>query len=201
MGEVYEAFDLALRERVALKVVRPALAGDRGVMERFQREIQLSRRVTHPNVCRVFDLGRHRDGRRDVTFLTMELLDGETLETRIRRGGRLRAEEALPLVRQMAAALDAAHGAGVVHRDFKPANVMLVPAREGGTRVVVTDFGLARSLDPGGEAVVVSSGSFAVGTAAYMAPEQAGGSEATRASSFPGRRKFFRCRGFLRRKK
>jgi eukaryotic-like serine/threonine-protein kinase len=182
MGEVYEAFDLALRERVALKVVRPALAGDRVVMDRFQREIQLSRRVTHPNVCRVFDLGRHRDGRRDVTFLTMELLSGETLEARIQRAGRLTAEETLPLVRQVAEALDAAHGVGVVHRDFKPANVMLVPAREGGTRAVVTDFGLARSLEPEADALVLSSGSLVVGTAAYMAPEQADGSDATRAS-------------------
>lgn len=182
MGEVYEAFDLSLRERVALKVVRPALAGDRGVMERFQREIQLSRRVTHPNVCRVFDLGRHRDGRRDVTFLTMELLAGETLEARIRRSGRLEPQEALPIVRQVAEALDAAHAVGVVHRDLKPANVMLVPAREGGTRVVVTDFGLARSLEPEADALVLSSGSVVVGTAAYMAPEQADGSEATRAS-------------------
>jgi tetratricopeptide (TPR) repeat protein len=182
MGEVYEAFDLTLRERVALKVVRPALAGDRGVMDRFQREIQLSRRVTHPNVCRVFDLGRHRDGRRDVTFLTMELLEGETLEARIQRAGRLTAEEALPLVGQMAEALDAAHGVGVVHRDFKPANVMLVPGREGGTRAVVTDFGLALSLEPEADALVLSSGSLVVGTAAYMAPEQANGSEATPAS-------------------
>jgi len=182
MGEVYEAFDLALREPVALKVVRPGLAGDRGVMDRFQREVQLSRRVTHPNVCRVFDFGRHRDGRRDVTFLTMELLGGETLEARIRRAGRLTAEEALPLVRQMAEALDAAHGVGVVHRDFKPANVMLVPTREGGTRAVVTDFGLALSLEPEADALVLSSGSLLVGTAAYMAPEQANGSEATRAS-------------------
>ncbi len=182
MGDVYEAFDLALRGRVALKVVRPALAGDRGVMDRFQREVQLSRRVTHPNVCRVFDFGRHRDGRRDITFLTMELLGGETLESRIRRAGRLTAEEALPLVRQMAEALDAAHEVGVVHRDFKPANVMLVPAREGGTRAVVMDFGLALSLEPEADALVLSSGSLVVGTAAYMSPEQANGSEATRAS-------------------
>jgi serine/threonine protein kinase/tetratricopeptide (TPR) repeat protein len=181
MGEVYEALDLGLKEAVALKVVRPGLATDRTIMERFRREIQLSRRVTHPNVCRMFDLGHHRDERQDVTFLTMELLAGETLEQRLARDGRIPVEVALPLVRQMADALDAAHAVGVIHRDFKSSNVLLVPG-PAGVRAVVTDFGLARSLEKSSETTGMSSSGDVVGTAAYMAPEQARGSEASQAS-------------------
>lgn len=182
MGEVYEALDLDLRVHIALKVVRPVLASDRNMMERFRREIQLSRRVTHPNVCRIFDLGRHRDERRDVTFLTMELLAGETLEARIRRGGKMAVSEAEPLVLQMTEALEAAHEVGVVHRDFKTSNVILVKTKDGATRAVVTDFGLARSLEERADAPALSSSGVMIGTAAYMAPEQVGGAEATRAS-------------------
>ena len=154
MGEVYEAEDLELREHVALKTIRPEIVDDAGTIERFKREIQLARLVTHPNVCRIFDLFHHgaflADGQapaaRDVTFVTMELLAGETLEQRLRRTGRVKTAEALPLVDQMADALAAAHRAGIVHRDFKSGNVILAAPAPGtiGTRVVVTDFGLAR---------------------------------------------------------
>ena len=150
MGEVYEAEDRELGERVALKTIRPEVAGQEGTLERFKREVQLARKVTHPNVCRLFDLGVHRIGGPDgetieVRYLTMELLEGETLAQRIKRVGRMSTAQALPVVRQMAAALGTAHDAGIVHRDFKSSNVMLVAGREG-ERAVVTDFGLAHGI-------------------------------------------------------
>jgi tetratricopeptide (TPR) repeat protein len=172
MGEVYEAEDFELGERVALKTVRPEVAAQPGVVERFKREIQLARKVSHPSVCRTFDIGRHQaPGGPDVLFLTMEYLEGETLSQRLRSGGRLSAADALPLVRQMAAALQAAHDAGIVHRDFKSSNVMLVPAK-GGPRVVVTDFGLARAPADEGDGSSSLTGAGVVGTPYYMAPEQ-----------------------------
>jgi eukaryotic-like serine/threonine-protein kinase len=170
MGEVYEAEDAELRERVALKTVRAVVADDSRAIERLKREVQLARRVTHANVCRIFDFGVHEAGGVSVPFLTMELLAGGTLSERLRRGP-LSTGEALPLAQQMAAALDAAHQVGVVHRDFKSANVLLV-----GARAVVTDFGLAR------EAEVPSSLSASgelVGSPEYMAPEQLEGREVT----------------------
>src|SRR5262245_64825726 len=126
MGEVYEAQDLDLNERVALKAIRAEIGDDELSRERFKREIQLARKVTHPNVCRTFDSVRHEDGARsDTVIVTMELLRGETLAERLKRTGTMAVDEALPLVDQMASALQAAHDAGIVHRDFKSANVML----------------------------------------------------------------------------
>jgi eukaryotic-like serine/threonine-protein kinase len=179
MGAVYEAEDLKLGGRVALKTLRRQLAAEAAAAERFRREILLSRRVTHANVCRIFDFGEH--GR--VQFLTMELLEGETLAARLRRAGRMSEAEALPLVRQMAAALAAAHDTGVVHRDFKCANVILVPRRDAsasGVRVVVTDLGLARANsaeDAAGESGLagLSQAGIFIGTPEYMAPEQVEG--------------------------
>ena len=182
MGEVYEAEDLELGGRVALKTVKPELAAQPDAMDRFKREIQLARRVTHPNVCRVFDVFRHRgeDGS-GVVFLTMELLKGDTLSGRLARGPRFSTEEALPLARQLADALDAAHRAGVVHRDFKSGNVMLVPEPGGGTRAVVTDFGLARPAPDSGVTAALTVGKDSLGTPDYMAPEQVEGGEITSA--------------------
>jgi tetratricopeptide (TPR) repeat protein/tRNA A-37 threonylcarbamoyl transferase component Bud32/TolB-like protein len=173
MGEVYEVEDLELRERVALKTVRPEAARDATAVERFKREIQLARKVTHPNVCRIFDVSHHREGEEGVIFLTMELLPGETLSQRLHRGGPLGTEEALPIVRQIAEALHAAHQAGVIHRDLKPGNVMLVESR-GATRAVVTDFGLARleTAEGAGAALTLTAAAAIVGTPAYLAPEQ-----------------------------
>ena len=107
-------------------------------LERFRREIQLAHRVTHPNVCRVFDVVQPPEG---PPFLTMELLVGETLSARLHRDGALATEQALPIAVQLAAGLEAAHAAGVLHRDFKSQNVML-----DGARAVVTDFGMARQV-------------------------------------------------------
>jgi eukaryotic-like serine/threonine-protein kinase len=179
MGEVYEVEDLELRERVALKTVRPEAARDAVAVERFKREIQLARRVTHPHVCRIFDVSHHREGG-GVIFLTMELLAGETLAQRLHRAGPMTPEEALPIARQITEALHAAHQAGVIHRDLKPGNIVLADSR-GATRAVVTDFGLAR-LDaegPAGQALTLTAAAAVVGTPAYLAPEQVEGSEIT----------------------
>ena len=176
MGEVYLAEDFDLGVRVALKTVRPEVAAEPGVVERFKKEIQLARKVSHTNVCRTFDIGHHQAaGGVDVLFLTMEYLEGETLSHCLESRGRFSPADALPVARQMAAALQAAHDAGIVHRDFKSSNVILVPAK-GGPRVVVTDFGLARAPTHGEDSSSGSlTGSGVVGTPYYMAPEQVTG--------------------------
>jgi serine/threonine protein kinase len=169
VGEVYEAHDETIGEAVALKTLREGV-DDVVSLERFRREIQLARKVTHRNVCRVFDVGHHvlPDGR-PLVFLTMELVRGESLADRIAARGRFGVDEALPLVRQMAAGLEAAHDVGVIHRDFKPGNLMLAD-EPGGTRLLITDFGLARTYALDEVAITVTGE--AVGTPLYMAPEQ-----------------------------
>ncbi len=167
-GEVYAAFDHKLGEDVAIKLLRPEIAHDARVVERFRREIQLSRRVAHPNVCRTFNLERQPGAGADLVFVSMQLLEGETLEARLSRGPLAEAE-ALPLLEQVAAGLDAAHAQGVIHRDLKPENVMLCGA--GGARAYITDFGLARSVSPERPGLV-SSGPGLRGTPHAMAPEQ-----------------------------
>lgn len=179
MGEVYEAHDGELRLAVALKTSRPEILGETEVVERFRREILLARRVTHPNVCRVYDVFTHRAAPTELAapFVTMELLAGETLAARLLRSGRLATAEAVPIVAQVAAGLSAAHQAGIVHRDLKSANVMLVPAEGGSVRAAVMDFGLARAL-AAADASLTGSGAW-VGTSAYMAPEQVEGGAVT----------------------
>lgn len=183
MGEVYEAEDLELQGRVALKTLRSEAVVAPRALDRFRQEILLARKVTHRNVCRIFDVGWHREegeesGRGGVMFLTMELLPGVTLAERLRQVSRIPAREAVALLRQMGEALAAAHRAGVIHRDFKSANVMLVPSQEG-DRAVVTDFGLARS---GAAGHTHSGAGEFVGTPSYMAPEQVEGKPATPAT-------------------
>ena len=178
MGEVYEAEDLDLNERVALKTLLPPIAEDTGMVARFKQEIQLSRKIAHPNVCRVFDLARDpADGSASCSsiFLTMEFLDGETLATRLHREGPLLPAGALPLLEQMAQGLDAAHRAGIIHRDLKPSNVMLAP------QAIITDFGLARRLSESTDSTATLSQNL-IGTLDYMAPELLAGQSATIAS-------------------
>ncbi|WP_257455215.1 serine/threonine-protein kinase [Archangium lipolyticum] len=182
MGEVYAAEDLTLHEPVALKTLRPELAASPEALPRFKRELRLARRVTHPNVCRVFDLGEHEveqaaagDSPERIVFLSMELLAGWTLHVHLQRNGRMPPRQVLLLAEQMAAALDAAHAARIIHRDFKSSNVMLVPVPSvpGGQRAVVTDFGLA------GGGILEGEASFGegpiMGSPAYMSPEQVEG--------------------------
>jgi tetratricopeptide (TPR) repeat protein len=177
MGTVYEAEDRMLRTRVAVKLLTEAVPE---AAERIRREVLLARAVAHPNVCRVYELFSHPTDQGELLFLVMELLDGETLSGAIARRGKFRHQEAEPLVRQMAAALSSAHAHGVLHRDFKSSNVLLVPQCDGRTRVVVTDFGVARAVHEGRE-VLTGTGSY-VGTPAYMAPEQAFGGPLTPAA-------------------
>jgi len=188
MGELYEAEDLTLGERVALKTIRSEIAVHQKANQRFRREVQLARKVTHPNICRIFDLFEHRppEGTAGaVSFVTMELLQGETLSQYLRRHGPVSVEDARPIVQQMAAALSAAHAADVIHRDFKTNNVMLLdagPSRP--PRVVVTDFGLAHLV---GDASGMADGGITVtgdipGTPEYMSPEQIEGGVLTPAS-------------------
>jgi eukaryotic-like serine/threonine-protein kinase len=192
MGEVYEAEDLELRARVALKSIRGELLHDEKSLERFKREVHLARQVTHPNVCRIYELFRHSRSNGDsmsagrvgngVVFVVMEMLDGETLADFLKRDPRLRVEDALPIALQMAAGLGAAHAVGIVHRDFKPSNVHLVP-RAQGLRVVITDFGLAlRSNHELTMSISVTGTGEVLGTPAYMSPEQVEGKELTPAS-------------------
>jgi serine/threonine protein kinase len=183
MGELYEAEDLELGERVALKTILPSIAARRNTLDRFRREVHLARRVTHPNVCRTFDLFHHREGDGDIAFVTMEFLEGETLADLLRRKKHLTPEEALPIAQQVASALSAAHDAGVVHRDLKAGNVLLVPGEsDGKMRAVVTDFGLAvPAREEAGSGSLTATGHF-VGTPAYMAPEQVEGKPITQAT-------------------
>ncbi len=181
MGEVYEASDALLGGRVALKTLCCTAQDDPIACARLRREARLARTITHPNVCRVLELGAHEGEGGAVPFFTMELLEGETLACRLAREGPLPAASVWPLARQLAAAVDAIHAAGVVHRDIKSENVFLLPtAGPSGEpfKVVVTDFGLARPLD-GGAPSSCSRAGVVVGTAAYMAPEQAAGFGAT----------------------
>ena len=188
MGEVYEVNDTHLGEHVALKVLSPSISCDERAALRFKREIQLARKITHPNVCRIYDLGFHLEPSQakpsedfsPVAFFTMELLQGCTLSHRIYSTGRMQAAEASPVVEQLARGLDAAHNAGIVHRDFKCGNVMLVGD---GKRAVITDFGLARtSTTTDGDAGSISAVDEVVGTPDYMSPEQVRGDDATPAS-------------------
>jgi tRNA A-37 threonylcarbamoyl transferase component Bud32 len=183
MGEVYEAEDTMLRERMALKTVGAALSDDLELAERLKREVQLARRVTHPNVCRIFDVGVHaRPSGERIFFMTMELLAGETLGRRLRRAGRLAPRDALPIIVEVAAALDAAHDAGIIHRDLKAENVFLVS--EPRDRAVVMDFGLAEmhASREAREQPLIERETLVAGTPHYMAPEEALGRRVTSAA-------------------
>src|SRR5580693_1595558 len=165
MGEVYRAEDLKLGQLVAIKFLPESLSQDAAALARFHSEVRIARQVSHPNVCRVFDIGE-ADG---VQFLSMEYVDGEDLASVVRRIGRLSPDKATEVARQICAGLAAAHERGVVHRDLKPANVML----DGAGKIRITDFGLA------GIAASIQGADIRAGTPAYMAPEQLAGKEVT----------------------
>jgi serine/threonine-protein kinase len=158
MGEVYRVDDLALGQPVALKFLTPHLASDPDRLTRFRKEVATARAVSHPNVCRVYDLGDHTG----QLFLAMEYIDGEDLASLLRRVGRLPEEKGVEIARQLCLALAAVHEQSLLHRDLKPHNVML----DGRGKVRLTDFGLAAAAEDLSGAEVLS------GTPAYQAPEQ-----------------------------
>ena len=157
MGEVYRATDLRLGQSVALKFLPENAIGDEGALARFHNEVRIARQVSHPNVCRVYDIGEI-DGQ---IFLSMEYVDGEDLASLLRRIGRVPTDKALEIARKICAGLAAAHDKGVLHRDLKPANVML----DGRGNALIADFGLAAMGQ-------VQAHEIRHGTPAYMAPEQ-----------------------------
>jgi serine/threonine protein kinase len=175
MGDVYEAWDDELSIPVALKTLH-LVGGTEEAHKRLKLEGLLARSVWHPNVCRVYDLGQHMDDIGTTWFLTMELLRGRTLSNQLEKQGKLPIDSALRLAEQMAAALGAAHRAGVVHRDFKTGNVMIV-RRDGDDHALVTDFGIARAASLRAIEEDHEGAGSLIGTPAYMAPEQVRGEE------------------------
>ncbi len=178
MGEVYRALDSKLKREVALKVLPGDVASSPARLARFQREAELLASLNHPNIAQVH--GLEESG--GTTALVMELVEGEDLSRRIARGA-MPIHEALPIAKQIASALEAAHEQGIVHRDLKPGNIKVRPD---GT-VKVLDFGLAKSLSPAGAEMMptvtgISSPGAVLGTPAYMSPEQARGEETGRES-------------------
>lgn len=165
MGEVYSANDLTLDQRVALKFLPPAMASNPAMLARFHGEVRVARQVSHPNVCRVYDIGEIEG----QLFLSMEYVDGEDLGVLLKRIGRLPSDKGVEIARKLCAGLAAAHERGIVHRDLKPANIMI--DSEG--QVIIMDFGLA------GVAEQMVGNEIKAGTPAYMAPEQLAGREVT----------------------
>jgi serine/threonine protein kinase len=184
MGEVYEACDRELQMgRVALKVIRRSIAQNPAILSRFKEEAVLARKVSGPNVCRIheFYVANSHTGADCKAFLTMEYLDGQTLSERIHTGGPLPIRQTLEVALQLCEALRAIHEVGVIHRDLKPRNVMLVPSA-GGEKAVVMDFGLAHAVlsDSGTDETRHTQPGVVMGTPEYMAPEQFEGQEAVR---------------------
>jgi predicted Ser/Thr protein kinase len=165
MGEVYRATDLALGQSVALKFLPEEAAQNQRLLERFHGEVRVARQVSHPNVCRVYDIGEAEG----MPFISMEYVDGEDLASLLLRIGRLPADKAIETARKLCAGLAAAHDRGIIHRDLKPQNIMMNKRGD----VVIMDFGLAAIADQ------LSGAEVRNGTPAYMAPEQLKGSEVT----------------------
>src|SRR5215469_12209159 len=164
MGEVYRATDLTLGQAVALKFLPEAASSDERALVRFYNEVRMARQVTHPNVCRVYDIGQVQG----MHYISMEFVDGEDLGSLLRRIGRLPVDKAVETARKICAGLSAAHEKGVLHRDLKPANVMI----DGRGQVIIMDFGLAGLAGQ-------LQGDVRSGTPAYMAPEQLAGTDVT----------------------
>jgi serine/threonine protein kinase len=166
MGKVYEALDKELEEKVALKLIRPDIAADERMIQRFRNELKFARKIVHKNVCRMFDL--NKDG--EMHYITMEYVPGEDLKSTLCRIGPLSLAKALDIARQVCEGLAEAHRLGVIHRDLKPQNIMI--DKEGNVRIM--DFGIARSLAAKG----ITEEGHVVGTMEYMSPEQVEGKKA-----------------------
>ncbi|OLR95539.1 serine/threonine-protein kinase [Actinokineospora bangkokensis] len=177
MGEVWEAADTRLDRRVAVKVLKPELCGDAEFLHRFRTEARTTASINHPGIAAVHDYGETAgvvDGPQDTAYLVMELVEGEPLAAILAKEGRLPADRTLDVLEQSAAALNAAHERGYVHRDVKPGNILITPSGV----VKLTDFGIAKAAD----AAPVTRSGMVMGTAHYIAPEQALGHEAEPAS-------------------
>jgi tetratricopeptide (TPR) repeat protein/predicted Ser/Thr protein kinase len=166
MGRVYKVYDQKTREKIALKLLKPEVAADRDAIERFGNELRFARKISHRNVCRMYDLGEEKG----THFITMEYVPGEDLKSIIRMMGPMSAGKVVLIARQISEGLAEAHRLGVYHRDLKPQNVMI--DREGNVRIM--DFGIARSAKVKG----MTGAGVVVGTPEYMAPEQFEGKEA-----------------------
>jgi serine/threonine protein kinase len=165
MGRVYKAHDTKIKEKIALKLIKPEIAKDKKTIERFSNELRLARKIRHKNVCGMFDLGEEKG----THYITMEFIPGEDLRSSIRRFGQLPIGKSISIAKQICEGLYEAHRLGVVHRDLKSNNIMI--DKEGNVRIM--DFGIARSL----EAKRITSPGLMIGTPEYMSPEQVEGKE------------------------
>ncbi len=175
MGQVWEAVDSRLGRRVAVKVLKAEFSSDPEFVERFRAEARTVAMLNHPGIASVYDYGEtDMDGEGRTAYLVMELVNGEPLNSVLKRTGRLSLRHALDMLEQTGRALQVAHTAGLVHRDVKPGNILITPTGQ----VKLTDFGIAKAVD----AAPVTQTGMVMGTAQYIAPEQALGHDATAAS-------------------
>ena len=165
MGRVYKAHDKKIKEKIALKLIKPEIAKDKKTIERFSNELRLARKIRHKNVCGMFDLGEEKG----THYITMEFIPGEDLRSSIRRFGQLPIGKSISIAKQICEGLAEAHRLGVVHRDLKSNNIMI--DKEGNVRIM--DFGIARSLEAKG----ITGAGVMIGTPEYMSPEQVDGKE------------------------
>ena len=165
MGKVYKVHDTKIKEKIALKLIKPEIAKDKKTIERFSNELRLARKIRHKNVCQMFDLGEEKG----TQFITMEYVSGEDLRSSIRRFGQLPVGKSISIANQICEGLAEAHKHGVVHRDLKSNNIMI--DHEGNVRIM--DFGIARSLEAKG----ITGSGVMIGTPEYMSPEQVEGKE------------------------
>ena len=163
MGRVYKVHDTKIKEKIALKLIKPEIAKDKKTIERFSNELRLARKIRHKNICQMFDLGEERG----TNFITMEFVPGQDLKGLIRQSGQLAVGTTINIAKQICAGLTEAHKSGVIHRDLKPSNIMI--DKEGNVRIM--DFGIARSLDTKG----ITGAGVMIGTPEYMSPEQVEG--------------------------
>ena len=172
MGQVYLAEHVKMGRRSAIKVMNPSLTHDPDAVARFNREAANASRITHPNVCAVYDFGETPDG---LIYLAMEFIEGEPLTDLIEREGALKVGRAVKIFQQTADALQAAHDLGIVHRDLKPDNIMLAKGRDGSDIVKVVDFGIAKAVGGDEAGQKVTKTGLVVGTPEFMSPEQLSG--------------------------
>jgi len=170
MGKVYRVKDKKLDEEMALKILKPEIAADKGMIERFKNELKLSRKIAHRSVCKMYDLNEEEG----THFITMEYVTGEDLKSYIRKKGKISEEDAISIAKQICEGLSEAHELGVVHRDLKPQNIMI--DEKGRTKIM--DFGIARSVEAPG----MTQTGIMIGTPDYISPEQAEGEEADQRS-------------------